>query len=341
MKDLVFVTHDPGGFDAVYPVYRMFRSKGFSCVFHSAGPSGVIYPEASVSDSEIRNQIEDVVTKNNCAALITGTSWGSQLETSVIQRCKLAGIPTFSILDYWSNYSSRFLDATPKYVYPHYLIVMDELARQEAINDGIPESILTVQGAPALDKWVNVNIQKKRSTYGKEHDILFLSQPLFELYGNTLGYSQYNVVEDVVSLTRDISGLSVSIKFHPKDSKELEQKYEALAVEGELVDLLAKSRIVIGMNSMALLFSTMAGAQTISYQPGLRVKDSCITNKLGLTNLIDSYQGLVSEVDRIHRNSQYHENTFGYTGEIPKSYIWSDGKSTERVYRFIKGVLQL
>jgi len=331
MKKIAFLAHDPGGYDVLLSVVQRLQKEHVPLEFYCLGPAAKLNPVNVTSESEVVQTIQSMLLEKKLSGLVTGTSWGNQLELEIISACKAALIPTIAILDYWSNYQARFKNNIGHLIYPDHYIVMDEMAKEEAIQEGVPSNILQVLGHPGLDKYIAIERRKICFT-NKKKKLLFLSQPLSALYGEELGYTEQQVLEDCIMVVQGDNDYSLSVKFHPKDDEELKQRYLDISVVGDLRDIMTEYDVIIGMNTMGLLHAVLMGIPAISYQPDLQKPDMCITNKLGFTRLIRSYQDLEFILNR-------------YIGEgckdfyLPKSFIWLDGLSTNRVAGFIRKVV--
>ncbi|MBR3722831.1 MAG: hypothetical protein IKN12_08700 [Selenomonadaceae bacterium] len=279
MKKIIFLAHDPGGSDVIAPVYKAFPTELYDKIFYAAGPAGDKYETYRKDKEDILRSLEAYLKQNELQCLVTGTSWADDTEIRSIAMCKSAQVVTVSVLDYWSNYAKRFLSAeSGETIYPDFYFMMDDIAKKEAIADGVPESIIKVVGHPGLDKYLLKN--KSKDSKPKTR-VLFLSQPLSALYGKSLGFNEYDVMEDLMSICKELS-LPLSIKFHPKDSMDFKAKYQKLSINGDTDEAMLNSKIVVGMNTMALLYGALMGVSVISYQPNLLQKDMCITNRLSI-----------------------------------------------------------
>jgi hypothetical protein len=330
MKQILFLAHDPGGYDVVSPVAKKIRNiTDFNTAFHCVGPAARLDRIYAIGEEEFIALLKDKIASKQIDLLVTGTSWGSTLETSAVSMCKEAGVTTVSILDYWSNYILRLNGSDEELIYPDHYIMMDELACCEAISEGVPEEIIRVLGHPGLDRFIQAR-QEKSYSRESHRKVLLLSQPLSKLYGETLGYTEQTVIEEVVQAVASIPNLSLAIKFHPKDDSRLKEKYRLLAVEGDLFNILTDYDLVVGMNTIGLLHAILLGVPALSYQPKLKQTDACITNKLGLTPLVYSYEGLAERLE------SFIENQGDIEKKDMKEYVWSDGKSTDRISSFIQ-----
>jgi hypothetical protein len=336
MRKLLFLVYDPGGYDAVYPLVQKARQLAIPYLFYACGPSSS-HGENQPGNDEILEQIRLGLDNNEFAGLITGTSWGSQLELIAIRMFREKELLTISLLDYWSNYRTRFELSHGDIVFPDYLIVMDEIAYSEAVADGVPESIMRVLGHPGLDHFIDMSLNKPNRTSGKRQiKVLFLSQPLSELYGTSLGYTEYDVIQNCIETFEKASNVTFHLKFHPKDGESLRNKYHMWSINGDLLDLFPDYDLIVGMSTMGLLHAALLGIPIVSYQPNLYAADEAITNKLGLSHAIYSSQ----EWERFVNSGMY-----GYMEAChdrnPQHLLWMDGHSTKRVMNFVREVLKV
>lgn len=389
-KRILFLAHDPGGYDVIHPVVQKLILTEPSIAFYCVGPTAKLNPIYAETEERVFEILRNRIDLGNISLLVTGTSWGSDFELRAISLCKSDKIKTAAILDYWSNYALRLSDSAQTVIYPDYYVVMDQLAKKEAIDEGVPTSIIQVLGHPGLDRFIKLRTrnaeksfenkeneqimrngqnkqvkQNVRNEQNKQNEdifkILFLSQPLSQLYGDSLGYTERSVLEDCVcAVNSDAKGVDtigsnssgsnvkgygaydsssfisrqLNVKFHPKDDEALQKDYADIAVQGDLLELLPKYDLVIGMNTMGLLHAVLLGNQAISYQPGLKQPDVCITNQLGLTPLVTSYQDLLKELGKLQAGKSKP------TGEyLSQKYLWGDGKSTDRIANFLQEVV--
>lgn len=336
IKKIIFIAHDPGGYDVIYPLVQQAEKRNINFDFFCIGPAAKLNSKFKISEKELIEKININCIKKEIGILVTGTSWGNDTELTAIQICNEANIPTMSILDYWAHYKLRFINQQNEYIYPDYYIIMDNLAKQEALQEGVPSDILYVLGHPGLDYYINNEIKKEKIKDTKKK-ILFLSQPLSQLYGESLGYTEMQVVEDCIKLVERNQEFSLKIKFHPKDSSLFQKKYSYLAVESNIIEILQQYDYIIGMNTMALLHAVLMGSLAVNYQPDLCKEDQCITNKLGFTQLITSFNDLEAYFENISFKTY---DTSLNKNSLIQNYIWLDGKSTERVSNFILEVLK-
>lgn len=311
--------NDPGGYHAVSPVYEALDGEDTCLIL--TGAAAEIDDKCKTS-GDFLGEVKAWFSSNLDGILVTGTSWKNENEMRAVSWCRDKGITTVSIIDYWSNYLERF-KLNNDYIFPDYVFVMDDVAKAEAIDEGIPQDILIVAGQPVIDKYLDEK-KKKQTSNGRA---LFLSQPLRDVNGHSMGYTEFDVVIGVINACRELN-IPVDIKFHPKESDDFKNRYRKYAIDGKLDNLIACYEVIIGMCTMGLLQCSLMGKKTISYQPGLVGRDMCITNRVGLTKGAYRYDELVEQL----------RGGINETIEDGSKPIWCDGKSTERCVRLLKEI---
>lgn len=321
LKPIVFLAHDPGGANVIYEVFKYAKEKKDNVKMFLYGPAKTLHKRySSTIDSGLL--IEKLLFEYGDFTLITGTSWNSDIEIKAIIAAKKYNLNTIAILDYWSNYKSRFY-YEGSFIFPDNIFVMDEHAKNEAIEDGIPSNIIRIVGQPYLDKFIN----KEKKVSRKRTGFLFISQPLHKLYDVSLGYNEYLVMEDLLKIA-EITKNQLYIKFHPKDDKNFISMYKKYSIE-ENKSIFDSFELIIGMSSMMLLELSLLGENVVSYQPNLIGQDLCITNRLKITKGIYCFKDLFDFV-----NSKQYRNKDSQKIDM----IWMDGKSTVRCYETISEI---
>ncbi|MGM9987330.1 MAG: hypothetical protein ACI35O_08900 [Bacillaceae bacterium] len=331
MKKILLLSHDLGGFDVIYPTYTRLKELGEQVLLSCVGPAGQLKGNFQCKEDEFFSKLKSLVYKKKVKGLVTSTSLHSKIEVEAIKFCKEQGVKTVAILDYWISYAWRFRLNDDTYVYPDYYIVMDHVAYEEAIAAGVPKECLIILGHPGLDSIISKSKTKEILRKEGGPRVLFLSQPISLVYGDEKGYTEYTVLRDLENMNLDYS-----VKFHPKEDAIVRELYEKREITGSLSQLLPSIDLVVGMSTMGMLHACIFGKPTISYQPDLKGRDFAVTNRLGLTKLYTDYEELELFFDQFQREPVIYMNSL----QPINSFLWSDGKSTERVAGFIKGILQ-
>jgi hypothetical protein len=249
--------------------------------FCLTGPAKNLFRQ-TLGDVTIRSfteldEIMTVVDRVACA-----TSRDSTLVVAAIRRARSAHVLSVALLDHWANYHLRFggpdsfLDNLPDELW-----VFDEYALAIAVEQDFPSSIIKQLPNPYLSRIVR-DFELLRAGSNAETSILFLSEPVVQIQkyeGRPLdehGYSEYQLLEDVVEVVGQVTDKPLVIRLHPRENDE---KYESVlsrfpttrrietSIGSDLTEDLVRSSLVIGSNSTALVIAAQAGIKTISYIP--------------------------------------------------------------------------
>ena len=242
----------------------------------------------------------------NQDVLVVGTTGKGSLEQNLT--VKLRGkIKSIAILDEWFNYRIRFQGSGGflKYL-PDWVIVPDNMARAEAISEGLPRKHCIALGCPSIGAMtrrikefrIHPPKEPKIINVGAELVITFLSETHSLDYGSKpgesgrmgkfIGYTESAVRQKLIDIIKKINlPIHFIDKLHPSDNsrnnktfKDIHFKYSIIK-NCDLHSLLWHSKVVIGMRSMALLESALIPRDTYAFQPGLIDKQRCTAVRLG------------------------------------------------------------
>lgn len=298
------VAGDPGGANALNPVLALLADR-YQLQFAAYRQALEIWQRAGweIADlgaSPTLDEAKVMLRETAPALLLTATSVnGIDWERYLLQAARELGIPSVSLLDFWSNYSRRFSLQSALDSLPQQLCVMDQRACDEMIAEGFPADVLQITGQPALDACA---VPLASGQLSAAHAlwpagctrILFVSQPLSALHGGqegcraALGFDEQSVLALVFAVLSQLQqqghAIAARVLPHPRESAQdfLAAGYP-LAQGFDAKVLVQAADIVIGMNSMLLLEAAAAGCVVISVQPDLRTADSLATNQSGAT----------------------------------------------------------
>jgi hypothetical protein len=267
----MFFAHDPGGANAILPLIHEFHN---SLVF-GKGPALEILPDVrQLPETALKNYRPDF--------LITGTSCNDFTERHLWKEARDLRIKSMAILDSWINYGVRFskygtenlhlFDKKCEYL-PNYVCVMDEVAKKDMINDGIPEDIILAFGNPYFEslslKAIELENMTLNDNYRKrlnKYIITFASQPFDDIFRKE---SEIQVLEDLIKITNDRTDITIRIRKHPKESLDKFEKY----VNGKIILdnnassflSIVSSDIIVSVNSMVLIEAMFFHKKIISY----------------------------------------------------------------------------
>jgi UDP-N-acetylglucosamine 2-epimerase len=356
------VAGDPGGAAALAPVlvalqencrvrvearpYRqaqdVWRKWGFVCEAL----------DETCSSRRISELLEDLQP----SLLLCGTSVnGVDLEKSFIEAARGCGIPSLSMLDFWSNYAARFSDHRGNLMFlPDLIAVMDSPAREQMIAEGFPSARLCVTGQPAFDcleaRRRGFSAARRgalRANLGAETDdhlVVFVSQPLAVMYGpnsscahNHPGYNEHEVLQRVVSALETISEetsakIILAVRPHPRERSESFLAHASpriqikLACEENAHELVISADLVAGMTSALLVEACYLGCVTLSLQPGLRTADVLPTNALGVSRAVYRQGDVLPALREVMLNPVVREAM-----RQRLTSFQTDGRATQRV----------
>jgi len=331
---IVVICGDPGGANAVIPVLlqiqdeeraklQVFAYRQAVSILTKTGISHSVVDEGIMDDS-----IRDLLREIQPALVLTGTSVNAvDLEKKFIRAAREMNFPTLAILDFWSNYTTRFSDeyGNMRYV-PDKIAVMDTSAFSEMVDEGFSSDTLLVTGQPAFDTLARCRMQFShtrsaviRASFhmpAEEMLVVFVSQPLSVFYGSDasnplfLGYTEWSVANDLVQSLERISRecnqkLCLVIRPHPRenigDYLQIKSDRIRTIVSGsdDPRELVMASDLVAGMTTELLIEACYLGCIVVSLQPGLRSRDLLPTNGMGYSIPVYSSEKMCGTLRRM------------------------------------------
>lgn len=276
---VLLVAHDTGGAELIAAWARKHSLRDYACV--AEGPARRIFastPERRLDRAEALGRLAEFRT------VLTGTSWGSDLEKIFIERGTALGIRTITYLDHWTDYRERFL-SDGRLVLPSEIWVADEHAEMIAVA-AFPGQPVRKAGNCYLEefaaqvKTLSLPVQARA---GKKR-VLFVSEPLSAAaerkHGdrNYLGYTEFDALAGFLEHARQHWAQEVEairIRRHPKEAPG---KFAAFVDaqspvpivecgEAPLVDDCAWADWIVGCQSMAMVVALLAGKRVFSAIP--------------------------------------------------------------------------
>lgn len=321
MNKILIFAHDPGGANAIVPLLPYLTSYDLSV--YAQGPAVSIF-NIYIYIEEYKGNARELFDFTKPDLVITGTSAANMLEKELRLLAKKNNVPCISILDYWSNYGIRFspYSTSEADLYnknkilpylPQYLIVMDDYAKEQSIQEGIPETIIYSLGNPHFEyirkqKKLDVTQIRKELLQGKEKLIVFASECSIEDYGEGI---EIESVIDIISILPN--NYQFIIKMHPRDSKNKYDEFSQYVLKKDYssIEVLLASDIVISKSSMLLVEGLLLDKKIISYQKHA-INNKSILSQIGILPFITTKQQLENEVLNAEKQSSsymFKENT--------------------------------
>lgn len=298
MTRLIAVAGDAGGGAALTPVLRELASdpridlhvyayREAAALWASAGLSVERLPERPVPAGEW-------VPPAGAEFVLTATSVnGVDHERSALRWAARSGVPSLSVMDFWSNYGARFR-GTPDapLELPTVIAVMDDRARAEMVREGFPADRLVVTGQPAFDAltafratWTSGDRDAIRHDLGASGAllVLFASQPLTDMAILTVNRESHiderGVLRAVLASLEEMArttdrDIVLVVRPHPREQLAAsdipagERVRVVLSREGRPWAVALAADLVVGMTSVLMIEAEWLGCSVVSVQPG-------------------------------------------------------------------------
>ncbi|MBM9589065.1 hypothetical protein JWG41_01300 [Leptospira sp. 201903075] len=240
--------------------------------------------------------------------LFTGTSYTSQIELKYIQLAKRFQIPSYSFVDHWTSFLKRF-SVGGELIFPDHILVIDSVAKEKAIGEGIPENKIQIFGNPYyqyLKTWVPT--REKESFFkslGLDPNrklILFAPEPLSNVNGNeTFGFDEIFAMKELKTI---LNGFNFTFQFgykpHPNQNLEVLKDFfpKNLVLIDQTTnpnDLLYHSEMVIGFFSNMLIEAEIMGKRVLRFHPLVAKQDPLSHLNIGKVVGSDSLEQILSE----------------------------------------------
>lgn len=201
------------------------------------------------------------------------------------------GARTVQVIDTWYNYARRFKNFTQEDL-PDEIVVIDAVAREEAISEGLPAERLVVGGQPWLEC-------APRLLKAPRDHVLVLGAPIRRDYGDSLGYDETDIARMVLR-AMDIAPQCFGRTWygpHPEQGqlpKGLDREMEVVA---NGADMLAEAGSVVGAFSAPMIEAYLSGARVISLQPGDQSIDMCPLSRHGHIPRVQSADDLIDRLE--------------------------------------------
>ncbi len=239
----------------------------------------------------------DILDKFKPDYIFTATS-NNNYEHNIRLLSKKKRIRTIAFIDHWTNYFKRFT-FNNKTLFPDEIWVINDIAKKEAIEAGLPEEKIFISGNPFYEKIRKFIPKVDKECFLKSHDILvnkkiimFISERLRELFPKDakdkciLGFDEFTVLSDILHSffqihNKDLINFSkylFLIKIHPRekmdkfDSLIKNRKYNFFNIEvRKEIDPLTityYSDYILGMFSNMVIEALLMGKKVLRVQTG-------------------------------------------------------------------------
>jgi hypothetical protein len=311
-KHTAFVFSDPAGANACIGCARLGEAfEGRSSLLFC----NKRYDMQDIENLQVVSEIPDFkVLGIDC--VFAGTSHpesSGYFELNCIREARQVGIKTISFIDHWVNFRLRFLDENKELVLPDEIWVLDEKARQLAIEEGLPEHLLRINRNPYHEY---LEYLWKPSFEGKAYldelniskagfHILFAPDPLsLRDVKQTTGFTEDEALDQLLQVLSALEfPVQLIVKCHPLQPVKI---LEDVVTKGKIpvhittnvdvLELVNASDLVIGFYSNLLLEANALRRNVIRFFPGNKKADLLSHNK-SIEN-VDTAKGLLTTIKK-------------------------------------------
>lgn len=341
MKKTLVCASDAGGANAILPVVKRLIADNADLICIVDNQAREPFRQAGIEFIDARTialaDLYELMEKFRPDLFLAGTSLGKTIDKDILLWCRERFVPSVYVLDFWANYWQRFSSELKDFKYlSDYICVMDDMSKQDMVDEGFAEKQIIVTGNPHFDHFTDgIGL-----TGEKTNRALFISQPLRALNERSeiekYGYDEYQVLKDVLHIWSTAPAESrLIVRLHPNEDRlkfnSLLDPNDARISLDKCTDVkesISAADMVIGMNSMVLFQAAAAGKTVISYQPGLKRSDPLISNRLGLSELFTDFDMFKGRMNVYVNGERFNEKD-----TIKKNHIIKN--ATQNVVDFL------
>lgn len=315
MRKIALFAHDAGGADILLELLKASLPVGEFRIFALAeSPCYTLIKTKKLEHlwCEITPEKSDIEAKLTLFApsiVLYGTGWQNHIEYHFLAYAKAHTIPSIAFLDHWTNYRERFgyPEKNWEHNLPSFIAAHDQTSFDKAQSFGLPNVIAIKNYALATQ------LKEAQNVLGKiqERDtLLFLSEPTAKVatrsFGDAYawGFTEKEVFEDILTCKEKFGCKNILIRLHPSDTPEC---YQAIDPNAEfshstLLEDIARAKVVIGIDTIALYTAYLLGKKVISYIPSNQ-RECCVP--LPKTNQLKSFENFtLSQLHIIGKNPE-------------------------------------
>lgn len=334
MKTILFFTCEPGGAEVLIPVIKeMTGDKEFKVIVLGYG-----FAVDRFKKNKINFKLIEPIQQNdfllfeqyNPNFIITSATSLPQKDMSekyLWYNAKQKNIPTIAFLDQWQNYAIRFsgINEDEYMMYqPDFINCINDIGKKEMQKLGFKSDKLIEFGQPYLSTLKDKSIEKANlieelKLDSKKEVVLFVSEAIEEHFGSSRGYTQYEIIDYLLSNHEFLSNKQIIVKLHPKDDIYKFNKYQNITLiqnEFSAFEMISTSDYIIGMTSIMLIEAYILNKNVLSIQLNSNNDLLLLSNEKYINKITDkSYN--------ISKNSfkQNGEFTYKFKYKIFKEFL--------------------
>lgn len=290
----LFVFSDPGGAKPILALVESLKTRLDDYKIIS-DRDYTFYQSFSITVEKPVQSPREIIQQYQPDFVFTGTSYTSKIELQFIQEANSAHIPTLAFIDHWTFMRERF-NNEGTYVWPNTIFVIDDDAKQIAINDGIDPAKLQILANPYhayLRNWKPVIVKQdffKTLGLGDVHKqvVLFAPDPLSNINGiSVFGFDEITATRELNEVIENtFADFQFIVNLHPNQNVEairevITPKAIIAPADVDVNALIFYSDKVIGFFSNFLIEASVMGKPVIRYHSKKGFKDPMEGKKIG------------------------------------------------------------
>ena len=244
-----------------------------------------------------KHKVQQLLADEDIAALQTATSYPGKLELMFIECASELGIKTAAFIDAWVNMRLRFETKNGSLCLPDEIQVIDENARQIALQEGLPEDRIVISGHPYhkyLSQWRSTlsreQFELKNGFDPSKPLVLYAPDPLTMIGGKSVcGTDEVETTQLLIQALIDeelTEEFNLVVQLHFKQNIDLiSSEFDRHDISWKLWqsssinDLLSHSDVIIGMSSNILVEAKILGTTVLRFYPNCQPQSDTLKPK--------------------------------------------------------------
>lgn len=280
MKKIAIFSHDAGASEILLELCRANITTQEFCIFCLLdSPCNTLVKAKKLEPYtlNITDQKSDIFKKLldfNPSLILYGTGWQNHLEYTFLEYAREYKLTSVAFLDHWSNYRERFGYPNEKWRQnlPSFIATHNKESFELAKKLNLPNVVAIKNYAQKREFLYAKNIFEEI----KEQDILlFLSEPTSKVaqksYGDTnfWGFDEVKIFKDILDNKDLFNCEKIVIRVHPSDTPQTYKNIDTDVIISDktLLEDIARAKIIIGIDTVALYSAYLLGKKAISYIP--------------------------------------------------------------------------
>ena len=285
----LFVFSDPGGAKPILSFININKLSNYKII---SDRKYKFYSDFNIEVNYFNDlSIEKLLLEYKPDYVFTGTSYTSKIEVKFLKYSKKIDIKTYSYIDHYTNYESRFNFKNKIYL-PDNLILIDEKAK----NIALKTKLSNVSNIHVCSNFYHEFLKnwKPKTERSKLIDDIYIDEnkkivvlaadPISNINGKKIyNYDEYDVSDDLLYSLKNIDQdkFILIIKTHPNQNEQFKnyliKKYNKknmyFYTENNSIDLLYYLDIIVGMFSSILIEANIFSKKIIRHIPSDKIDD--------------------------------------------------------------------